>query len=58
MAWLTLPSSKEPPPDVLTAKLPASTIGAEIVWVPLTTVIEVPADVPKVNTPPLPALIV
>ena len=37
---------------MLTAKLPASTTGAEIVWVPLTTVIEAPADVPKVNAPP------
>ena len=50
VAWLTLPEScREPPLDMLTAKLPASTIGAEIVWVPLTTVIEAPADVPKVK---------
>ena len=34
-----------------TAKLSASTIGAEIVCVPLTTAIQAPADVPSDSTP-------
>ena len=34
--------------------LSASTKGAEIVWLPLTTVIEAPADDPKVSVPPSP----
>ena len=40
-------------PLPVTVRLPARTTRAEIECVPMSTVIEPPADVPKVNAPPL-----
>ena len=52
---LMLPAScSEAPPATPTVRSPASNTGAEIVWLPAVTVIEPPADVPKVRFPPLP----
>ena len=43
-----------PPLETLAVRLPSSTIGAVMLWVPLATVIEAPVEVPRLNGPPEP----